>query len=352
MGLDILANKNWLVGVTASRNAGTSQYSWGTASQTMNTELLSVMPYFNFEPSSKTSLWGVVGYGTGDITSTVVNASSQSSDLSMNLGMLGGRQALAQAGILQLAVRGDASFANLASADGSGAVDDLSANVHRVRAGLEGSLTFAIGNGSSIKPFGEVAYRSDGGDGLTGSGFEVGGGVRVETNAFTIEARGHKTASHSAEDFSESGFSIHAEIAQSADGSGFALTATPRWTQSTGVRTADSVVWNDASTFGQNGLRSMQQYGYADGNPAFNSRAGMAFDTALKYGFRINNDRYLVTPFVEAQSYADSVTSLIGFEFKQLMKASRIVDMRFVVGRNDDSYGSQSQVGVNARILF
>ncbi len=352
MGLDILANKNWLVGVTASRNAGTSQYSWGTASQTMNTELLSVMPYFNFEPSSKTSLWGVVGYGTGDITSTVVNASSQSSDLSMNLGMLGGRQALAQAGILQLAVRGDASFANLASADGSGAVDDLSANVHRVRAGLEGSLTFAIGNGSSIKPFGEVAYRSDGGDGLTGSGFEVGGGVRVETNAFTIEARGHKTASHSAEDFSESGFSIHAEIAQSADGSGFALTATPRWTQSTGIRTADSVVWNDASTFGQNGLRSMQQYGHADGNPAFNSRAGMAFDTALKYGFRINNDRYLVTPFVEAQSYADSVTSLIGFEFKQLMKASRIVDMRFVVGRNDDSYGSQSQVGVNARILF
>jgi hypothetical protein len=78
----------------------------------------------------------------------------------------------------------------------------------------------------------------------------------------------------------------------------------------------------------------------------------MAFDTALKYGFRINNDRYLVTPFVEAKSYTDSVTSLIGFEFKQLMNASRIVDMRFVVGRNDDSYGSQSQVGVNARILF
>ena len=353
MGLDILADKNWLVGVTASRNTGMSQYSWGTASQTMNTELMSVMPYFNFEPSSKTSLWGVVGYGSGDITSTVVNASAQSSDLSMNLGMLGGRQALAQAGILQLAVRGDASFANLASADGSGAVDDLSANVHRVRAGLEGALTFVTANGSSIKPFGEVAYRNDGGDGLTGSGFEVGGGVRVETNAFTIEARGHKTASHSAEDFSESGFSIHAEIAQSADGSGFALIATPRWTQSTGIRTADSVVWNDASsTFGQNGLRSTQQYDHAVGNPAFNDRAGMAFDTALKYGFRINNDRYLVTPFVEAQSYADSVTSLIGFEFRQLMKASRIVDMRFVVGRSDDSYGSESQVGVNARILF
>ena len=355
MGLDILANKNWLVGVTASNNTGMSQYSWGTASQTMNTELMSVMPYFNFEPSSKTSLWGVVGYGSGDITSTVVNASDQSSELSMNLGMLGGRQELAQAGILQLAVRGDAGFANLASADGSGAVDDLSANVHRVRAGLEGSLTFALANGRSIKPFGEVAFRNDGGDGLTGSGVEVGGGIRVETNSFTIEARGHKTASHSAEDFSESGFSIHAEIAQSADGSGFALTATPRWTQSTGIRTASSVVWDDAATPGvnANGLRSMQQYGYPDEYPLLNSRAGMSFDTALKYGFRINNDRYLVTPFVEAQSYsAGSVTSLIGFEFKQLMKASRIVDMRFVIGRNDDSYGTDSQIGVNARIQF
>ena len=355
MGLDILANKNWLVGVTASNNTGSSQYSWGTASQTMNTELMSVMPYFNFEPSSKTSLWGVVGYGSGDITSTVVNASDQSSDLSMNLGMLGGRQELAQAGILQLAVRGDAGFANLASADGSGAVDDLSASVHRVRAGLEGSLTFALANGRSIKPFGEVAFRNDGGDGLTGSGVEVGGGIRVETNSFTIEARGHKTASHSAEDFSESGFSIHAEIAQSADGSGFALTATPRWTQSTGIRTANSVVWDDAATPGvnANALQSMRQYGNVDGNPLLDSRAGMAFDTALKYGFRINNDRYLVTPFVEAQSYsAGSVTSLIGLEFKQLMKDSRVVDMRFVIGRNDDTYGSDTQLGVNARIQF
>ena len=354
MGLDLLANKHWMVGVTASRNKGMSEYSWGTATQSMDTELLSVLPYFSFEPNSKTSLWGVVGYGIGDITSTVVNADSQSSDMSMNMGMLGGRHEFARIGNLDLAVRGDAAFANLATGAGSGAVDDLSANVNRVRAGLESSLSIDLHNGRSVQPFGEISFRNDGGDGLTGSGVEIGGGVRVQTSAFTIEARGHKTASHSAEDFSESGFSIQAEIAQSADGSGFALTATPRWTQSTGIRTVSSVVWDDAATqHGANGLQSLQQTGYADGNPLLSSRAGMSFDTALKYGFRISNDRYLVTPFVEAQSYsAGSVTSLIGFEFKQLMKASRIVDMRFVIGRNDDSYGSNSQIGVNARILF
>ena len=357
MGLDLLANKQWMVGVTASRNSGTSEYSWGTATQSMDTELLSVLPYFSFEPNSKTSLWGVVGYGIGDITSTVVNADSQSSDMSMNMGMLGGRHEFATIGVLDLAVRGDAAFANLATGSGSGAVDDLSANVNRVRAGLESSLSFDLHNGSSIQPFGEVAFRNDGGDGLTGSGVEVGGGVRVQTNAFTIEARGHKTASHSAEDFSESGFSIQAEIASSADGSGFALQMAPRWIQSTGVQPLTGGIWSDAPTPDANRLHQMQRYGSnVDGNgiPLLNSREGMSFDTALKYGFRIKNDRYLVTPFVEAQSYgAGTISSVVGFEFKQLVKASRSVDMRFVVSpQPDGSYGSNSQIGVNARIQF
>lgn len=357
MGLDLLANKHWMVGVTASRNKGMSEYSWGTATQSMDTELLSVLPYFSFEPNSKTSLWGVVGYGIGDITSTVVNADSQSSDMSMNLGMLGGRHELARLGILDLAVRGDAAFANLATADGSGAVDDLSANVNRIRAGLESTLSMDLSHGRSIQPFAQVSFRNDGGDGLTGSGVEVGGGVRVQTNAFTIEARGHKTASHSAEDFSESGFSIQAEVASSADGSGFALQMAPRWIQSTGVQPLTGGIWSDDPTRDANRLQQMQRYGNnvdSNGIPLLNSREGMSFDTALKYGFRINNDRYLVTPFVEAQSYgAGTTTSLIGFEFKQLVKASRSVDMRFVVAPQDDgNYGSNSQIGVNARILF
>lgn len=347
MGLDLLANKNWVLGVTGSRNTGQSTYSWGTATQSMETEMLSVMPYFSFEPSAKTSIWGVVGYGMGDVTSTVVNAASQSSDLAMNLGMLGGRQEFGHVGNIQLAARGDAAFASLATGSGGGAVDDLSADVHRVRAGLETSMAIDLQNGSNIRPFGEVAFRNDGGDGLTGSGIEVGGGVQVETNAFSISARGHMTATHSAKDFSESGFSVKAELANpSLDGSGFSFAIAPRWLQSTGVRTSTSI-WSDASTQGVNGLQSLPI------DDVFQSHSGMSLDTTFGYGFRVSNDRFLVRPFMEAKSYGDnSKSTLVGFDFKQLVKASRTVDLRFVVGRTDNGYEPDDQVGVSAQIEF
>ena len=39
-----------------------------------------------------------------------------------------------------------------------------------------------------VTPELEVALRQDGGDGLTGAGVEVGGGLRYEGGGFTLEA--------------------------------------------------------------------------------------------------------------------------------------------------------------------
>ena len=346
MGIDLLADQNWLVGVTASRNTGESDYSWGTASQSMDIEMLSVMPYFNYEPNSKTSVWGVVGLGSGDVTSTVVNASSQSSDLAMGLGILGGRLEVARAGGMQFAVRGDVAVASLATDAGDGAVDDLSTEVHRIRAGLESSTSINLRNGN-IRPFGEVAFRNDGGDGLTGSGVEVAGGIEVQMNSFTIEARGHMTTSHSAEDFSESGFSLKTELTPSSDGTGLSLALTPRWMSSTGTRSHSSI-WSNSSNGTTGGLQSIP-----DGNMFFSNQKGMTVDATIGYGLRLNSDRLFVKPFVEIQSSdAYSTATLMGFDLKQLMKSSRTIDLRFVAGRISNDYVSNNQFGMNATVRF
>ena len=339
LGLDLLANQNWTLGVTASRNTGESTYSWGTATQSMDTSLLSVMPYFSFEAGTSTSVWGVFGVGSGDIVSTVVNADSQSSDLGMSLGMLGGRKAFAKIGNVELAVRGDAGFARLATDSGDGAVDGLSANVNRMRLGLESSTSFRLA-GNTVRPFGEIAYRRDGGDGQTGSGVEIGGGVRLATSALTIEARGHMVANHSAKNFSESGFSLKAELVPAADGSGFSFSVAPNWGSARDVGV--SSVWTDSSSMN---LQSRVEDSVSQGSTK-------SLDAILGYGFRVGHDRFMVTPFVQSKAENGSESKLMGLEFKQLIQDSRNINLRFAFGRVENGVESDDQFELETRIQF
>ena len=50
LGLDVQSNECWLFGVTVSRNTSESDYSWGTASQSLETNLTTILPYFSYEP--------------------------------------------------------------------------------------------------------------------------------------------------------------------------------------------------------------------------------------------------------------------------------------------------------------
>ena len=45
---------------------------------------------------------------------------------------------------------------------------------------LEASHMHVLSSGQSITPWGELGLRHDGGDGETGSGLEVGGGLRYQ----------------------------------------------------------------------------------------------------------------------------------------------------------------------------
>ncbi|MXW06734.1 MAG: hypothetical protein F4X56_01155 [Gammaproteobacteria bacterium] len=341
LGIDVQTNECWLFGVTAARNSSESDYSWGTASQSLETTLTTILPYFSFEPvDGKTSVWGVVGRGSGDADTTVVNALDETSDLSFDLFMLGGRREFAKAGTLQLAFRGDAAFANLETGEGNGAIDELAAGVNRIRAGIEGSFSVDTGNGGKVTPFGELAFRNDGGDGLTGNGFEVAGGVRVDTNTITIEARGRWLATHSAEDFSESGVSLMVNINPSNKATGLSFSFTPQWGASS---ESSSMIWSEAATV--TAVPNAHAYGATN---------GLTLNSKLAYGFSLNHGKYLLTPYVDVQDTGwNGKSVMIGSELKQLIAGPRSMNMRMFFNASDDSVDQIApKLGIQALFKF
>jgi len=343
LGVDVQSNECWLWGVSVARNNAESDYSWGTATQTMETTMTTVLPYFSYEPTTgKTSVWGVVGRGSGDAETTVVNAANQVSDLSFNMGMLGGRHEFAKAGSLQLAFRGDVAFANMETDAGDGAIDGLEASVNRLRAGVEGSFTVATGANGSVTPFGELAFRNDGGDGSTGTGFEVAGGVRMNTDALTLEARGRVTASHSAEDYSENGVSLMLSFNPSSDESGFQASFAPSWGS---VSDGSNAIWGEATATDQLAVPSTDVFGLND---------GLSVTSSMRYGIFLNQEKFMLTPFVDYKTANDGVgkSILFGTELTQLFESSRTFGLRMLVGQDTAITDSQPQLSIEALLRF
>ena len=344
LGADLQSHQCWLFGVAIANNTGESNYTWGSATQTMETSLTTILPYVRYEPTTgDTSVWGVVGSGSGEAESTVVNAANQTSDLSFTLGLGGIRHDFGETGNFNLAVRADVGVANIETASGDGAIDGLSAGVNRLRAGIEASMNVDPGNGGSLTPFGEIAVRNDGGDGVTGTGLEVAGGVRFSQDAFSFEARGRMTAAHGGEDFSEQGISVVAAFRPAGDGSGLSLSIEPRWGQTTS--TTPSFVWNETATIGVGSV-------LPESNVLRNDN-GKSIDTVLGYGFRVGGDRYMFRPFVDVRSgSATGKSTLLGAELKNLVPGPMSIETRFVFGKMDFGESSQSQIGLDARIVF
>lgn len=343
LGFDVQSNECWIWGVTVARNTAESDYTWGTATQSLETNLTTVLPYFSYEPlSGKTSVWGVIGRGSGDAEGTVVNAANEMSDLSLNMGMFGGRQEFAKAGSLQLAFRGDIAFADIETEAGDGAIDGLTASVNRVRAGIEGSFSVDTGGSGKVTPFGEIAFRNDGGDGLTGTGFEVAGGVRMNTDILTLEARGRVTATHSAEDFSESGVSLMLSFNPSTDETGFQMALSPSWGQGSD---SQDLIWAETTALG---IGSVGPYG-----SVFGADSGVSLSSSMSYGFELNQGKFLLKPTVDLQSNEFSgKTLLIGTELKQLLKSSRNLNVRMLLGQDTAIEDAKPQLSIEAKLVF
>ena len=242
LGIDARAGR-WVAGLAFSHGRGEADYRVEDAGRgRLETTLSALYPYGRWSFDDGLELRMVLGTGTGEARHVPAEGQRKTGDLSMWMASLRLRRDLPAVAGIELAARADASLARLETAEGPHYIDGLSADAWRGRLGLEASRRFAVGGDRTLTPFVEVAGRRDGGDGLTGAGLELAGGVRYSGPDLKVEARGRWLAAHAEQGVRERGVSVTVRKGPGAHGRGLSLMLAPSWGASTGGADA---LWGD-----------------------------------------------------------------------------------------------------------
>ena len=292
------ADADWgrvLAGVAVSLSEGEGGFEQtGVDSGKIESTLTTFSPYARLKVSERLSAWGLVGWGTGDMTITQDAREATGTrparaetvtktDISMQLGAIGARGALMEqdaSGGMDLVLKTDAFFVRMESdrAQNSAAT---TADASRVRLVLEGGRSFAVGPDARFRPSLELGVRHDGGDAETGTGLEIGGGVRYADAAsgLSVEARARMLAAHADSNYREWGASATARLDPGERGRGLSLSLSP--------------------TIGQAGSATDRLWGAHDAHgfaPDGEFEAARGLRAEAGYGLALLGDRFTGTP--------------------------------------------------------
>lgn len=116
----------------------------------------------------------------------------------------------------------------LAIDDNGDGIEGMAANTQRVRLAGEAAHTFGFASGASLTPSMELGMRMDSGDGQTGAGVELGGGLRYAAARLTVAATSRVLLAHTGDTKEWSaGFSVR--FSPKADGRGLSLQVQPSY---------------------------------------------------------------------------------------------------------------------------
>ena len=273
----------WVAGLAVSRGTSETDYTLDGEQGRIETGLTALWPYGRWTFGNGLELRGMLGAGRGEARHSTDDGIEEKSRLSMWTGSAGLRRPLPALAGIDLAARGDVSLARMQTAKGDGdeeqAVDGILADAWRLRGGVEASRLIPFDDGSSLTPFVETAARRDGGDGVTGTGIEVAGGLRVAAPGLQVEARGRWLAAHTEKGAEERGVSLTARAGPGAHGRGLSVVLSPRWGAPSG---GSGALWREELPRGA----------------ASGAREAGALDGELGYGFGLLGGRLTGTPNV------------------------------------------------------
>ena len=198
--------------------------------------MTSVYPYVGWWRGQDVGLWGTVGYGAGEVEIDDDEVGVQSSDGALTAAALGGHvrlfsdDDLIEGGTTALTLKGEAWAARFDLEDNGGLMRGMEMDVHRLRLGLEGVWERRLAGGGSLTPSLELGVRHDGGDGETGLGVELGGGLAWNDPALglTVEGRGRALLMHRG-GIGEWGAGGLVTFGPGADGLGLSFGLRPSW---------------------------------------------------------------------------------------------------------------------------
>ena len=245
-----------------------------------------IHPYLGWSGDGGSRVWAVLGYGVGEIeivdAEIVERFGVQRSDSQLLAAAAGGSVRAVSEGALTVDVKGalEGTQYSVEANGEQGVIEAVSVETHRLRLSVEGSRSYALGGGGSLTPSLEVGVRWDGGDGETGTGVEVGGGMswRSASGAVSVEARGRGLLTHES-GLNEWGAGGAVRLGAGDDGYGLSLSVLPSWGS---VESGVSRLWED---------------GVTDRAPGASS-SGARLAAELGYGFGVFEGAGVATPYL------------------------------------------------------
>lgn len=194
-------------------------------------DMTTLSPYIGWNRGD-VELWASAGFGMGEVQRNIGGAQpiSIASDAQQLTAAFGGNGALFIDGSFDLRLKGELSASQF-KLDGS--ADDIfiagqTLDATRVRIGLYSNHLHKIGVGREITSTNEIGIRFDGGDGITGSGTEIGGQLRYvnSVSGLVVEGSARGLLGHNG-DFNEWGIQGSVAKQNGRDGQGLAFYLTP-----------------------------------------------------------------------------------------------------------------------------
>ena len=322
-GADSRLGADWLAGAAVGWSRGAADYSASVAGATagrLATRLTSVHPYLQGRVSQGLELWAIGGYGRGEaVDARGAEAAGEPGRLTMRMGAAGLRQEMLRRGGVALSLVGGAGSLALSTSGGGLTVSGLGAAVHRGRLAVEASRA-----SGAVSPFAQVGGRYDGGDGQTGTGLEVVGGLRASAPRVELEARGRWLSAHSASGYEEYGASVRLALKSRPDGTGARALLSPRWGM------ADALSPGEGGLLGGGGVAGLPRG--AGWTPP---RQALSLDGEVGYGWRTRRFRGVLSPLTSYRrtSFGGGLMQ-VGVSYQSLQDLlGGDVRMQFTLGR-------------------
>ena len=281
LGADVRLGSGVRAGMSLSRSRGSFDYYSGGRSGggggAYHLRLTGVHPYLAWSMSPDLDVWGTVGHAWGQLR-IVDDGGPLMSAATLDSGVVGVSARLLARGTTTLKLKGEGALAQLDVAGAGAMLEAVTVDMRRVRLSTEAGHEHVFPSGGSLTPWAEVGLRHDGGDGETGAGLEVGGGLRyVNPEAgWTTEGYGRWLAVHEGS-LREWGVGAQIRFDPGASGRGPSVSLTPGWGD-----TASGVhrLWERGAT-----------------GPTVPGAPDARLDAQFGYGFAALRGRGVLTPF-------------------------------------------------------
>ncbi len=287
LGADARVRANLLTGAALSWTQGDFEYgaladdpTAGGGDYTLR--MTSLTPYVGWSvvPAGGLDVWATAGYGWGEvsITDTLVDARQTSDATTVMVG--GGVSAqVLKTRTSRVRVKGELMQTSM-DLDGHDRIGALTVEARRARLQVEGRHEYELAGGGRLGGTLEAGLRRDGGDGLTGTGAEMGGGVqyRHPTQGVTLSGQGRVLLGHTS-NYEDWGIGAALTVIPGKGGEGLALRLSP--------------------TYGQTVTNTAQLWDQSAANLTGTDAAvvGQRMNAEVGYGLAIADGQSLLTPY-------------------------------------------------------